>query len=103
MFLTDSKCLDIVDELTRLGIDLHKDKAKFELLNDRIMSYYYELADKSLIEISVICDDDMLRDMSFYDLINLKRIGYFQFSLSRPIDNKIIKVISYKTRGFKLN
>ena len=56
-------------------------KVKFSCYHDGIMVFELKEEDKTLHNFSVICDDDFWKGMTVTNLLESKKVGYFEHSV----------------------
>jgi len=79
MFKTTREYIKIKKEV--ICNKIYKNQAKFECFADNIFTYGYREKDKTLHQFSFTCDDCLLDKMSIYELLDLKRITFFSYSI----------------------
>lgn len=78
MFQTTQQFNDIFDALN--GKDLLFKEAEFVAYNDGMLTYYFEHEDITH-EITIMCDDSLLKTEPIMELLNMSRIKYFDYVL----------------------
>ncbi len=92
MFNKTKEYKEIKEELNRENL-LNR-VANFESFTDGFFMFYLKDNNSITHEFLIKCDDTVLRDMTTYDLINLKRIEYFNHTVYLDKDNSYTKIWS---------